>query len=99
MLVECCLTSNFQTGAAARSAPHPIFTFLEHGVPVAVCTDNTTVSATDQTRENGLLLPRLGLRGLEQIHRAAAEHSFVRRVPLFQERGAHASAERRAARA
>jgi adenosine deaminase len=91
ILVECCLTSNFQTGAAPRGKPHPIFTFLEHGVPVAVCTDNTTVSATDQTAENRLLLERLSLSDLQAIHRTAAEHSFVRRVPLFQERGMRAA--------
>jgi adenosine deaminase len=98
ILVECCLTSNYQTGAASRVAPHPIFTFLEHGIPVAVCTDNTTVSATDQTAENGLLLERLAVDELEAIHREAAGHSFIRRVPIFQERGVRASAERRVAR-
>ena len=98
ILVECCLTSNYQTGAASRGAPHPIFTFLDHGIPVAVCTDNTTVSATNQTVENELLLGRLTLAELEAIHRTAAEHSFIRRVPMFQERAAKASVERRAAR-
>jgi adenosine deaminase len=98
VLVECCLTSNFQTGAAARGTPHPVYTFLEHGVPVAICTDNTTVSATDQSKENALLLTRLTLGDLERIHRMAAEHSFIRRVPMFQERGAQASSEHRAAR-
>jgi adenosine deaminase len=67
-------------------------------VPVAICTDNTTVSATDQSKENALLLPRLTLGDLERIHRRAAEHSFIRRVPMFQERGAQTSSERRAAR-
>jgi len=86
ILVECCLTSNFQTGAVRRGDPHPIFTFLEHGIPVAVCTDNTTVSATDQNRENRLLLERLGVKEIAAIHRGAAEHSFVRRVPTFVDR-------------
>lgn len=86
ILVECCLTSNYQTGAVPRGTPHPIFTFLEHGVPVAVCTDNTTVSDTDQTRENTLLLERLPLKEIEAIHDAAADHSFIRKVPFFVER-------------
>jgi len=86
ILVECCITSNFQTNAVGRGEPHPIFEFLEKGVPVAVCTDNTTVSGTDQTRENRLLLDGLSLREVEAIHRGAASHSFVRRVPLFLER-------------
>jgi len=85
-LVECCITSNYQTNAVARGEPHPIFEFLERGIPVAVCTDNTTVSGTDQTRENRLLLDRLSLPEVAGIHREAASHSFVRRVPVFLER-------------
>ena len=77
ILVECCPTSNFQTGAVARGAPHPILEFLERGVPVAVCTDNTTVSDTDQTRENDRLLGPLGRSDLARIHAEAARHSFV----------------------
>jgi adenosine deaminase len=77
ILVECALTSNYQTGAARRGEPHPIFRFLEAGVPVAVCTDNTTVSRTDQNRENLLLTPHLGVRAIRAIHRGAAAHSFI----------------------
>ncbi len=96
ILVECCMTSNFQTGAVRAGEPHPIFTFLEHGIPVAVCTDNTTVSGTDQTRETRLLLERLSAREVAAIHRRAAEYSFIRRVPVFLERrGPIASAPRR----
>ena len=54
--VEVCPTSNYQTGAVKKGVRHPIFTFLEYGVPVAICTDNTTVSNTNQIRENELLL-------------------------------------------
>jgi adenosine deaminase len=86
ILVECCMTSNYQTGAVRRGEPHPIYTFLECGIPVAVCTDNTTVSDTDQTRENRLLLGRLSLGEVEAIHREAERYSFVRRVPTFLER-------------
>lgn len=87
ILVECCLTSNYQTGAVARGTPHPIHTFLDHGVPVAVCTDNTTVSNTDQTRENRLLLDRLRPKEIQTIHDQAAAHSFIRKVPFLVERG------------
>ncbi|HXV74903.1 MAG TPA: adenosine deaminase [Candidatus Polarisedimenticolaceae bacterium] len=78
ILVECCPTSNYQTGAVEPGRPHPILRFLERGIPVAVCTDNTTVSATDQNRENGLLLADLGLEQLARIHRDAADYSFIR---------------------
>ncbi len=89
ILVECCITSNYQTRAVAPGTPHPIFSFLDHDVPVAVCTDKPTVSATDQSRENRRLRDRLSLKEIEDIHRAAAAHSFVRRGPLFAERGRH----------
>ena len=92
ILVECCPTSNYQTGAVARSARHPIFTFLEDGIPVAVCTDNTTVSNTDQTRENRLLLQELTVKEIEAIHRASSDFSFIRRAPFLVERGRRSAA-------
>jgi len=78
ILVECCMTSNYQTGAVKPHEPHPIFTFLEHGVPVAICTDNTTVSATDQIREANLLLDRLSVDEISAIHKNAAQFSFLK---------------------
>ncbi len=78
ILVECCLTSNFQTGAVARGTRHPIHDFLDAGVPVAICTDNTTVSNTDQDRENALLVDAIGAKTIEQIHAAARGRSFIR---------------------
>jgi adenosine deaminase len=92
ILVECCLTSNYQTGAVKRGTPHPIHTFLERGIPVAVCTDNTTVSGTDQTRENRLLLDRLTLKEIEVVHRDAANYSFIRKAPFFVERARQSAA-------
>lgn len=80
ILVECCLTSNYQTGAASRSEPHPIHAFLEAGIPVAICTDNTTVSGTSQTKENDLLARDLGVETLAGLHEAARRHSFIRAV-------------------
>jgi len=56
--VEVCVTSNYQTNAVKKGMSHPIFTFLEYGVPIAICTDNTTVSDTNQSRECQLLLKR-----------------------------------------
>lgn len=77
VLVECCFTSNYQTGAVKMNTPHPIFTFLEYGVPVAICTDNTTVSHTSQNKENEKLLEWFKPEELERIHTKAREHSFI----------------------
>ena len=78
ILVECCISSNYDTGAVKRGTPHPIHAFLEAGVPVAVCSDNTTVSRTDQVKESARLAKSIGLEAVEAIHRAAEEFSYIR---------------------
>lgn len=77
ILIEACMTSNYQTGAVKPRERHPVHTFLEHGVPVAICTDNTTVSNTDQCRENSLLLPHLSFDEIAGVHDRARAHSFI----------------------
>jgi adenosine deaminase len=76
-VVECCLTSNRQTGSVRPEDPHPIHAFLEAGIPVALCTDNTTVSGTDQIKENLLAAEHLGLDAVSTIHRQARKASFI----------------------
>ena len=51
VLIEVCPTSNLQTGAVNSIENHPIKRFLESGIPVALCSDNMTVSATDVPKE------------------------------------------------
>lgn len=85
ILVECCLTSNYQTGAVGRGERHPIVDFVEWGVPVAVCTDNTTVSDTDQTRETALLRQYFSLSDIARIHAQAREHSYILHRPRPRE--------------
>lgn len=80
ILVECCLTSNAQTGAVRRGERHPIYAFLEKGIPVAICTDNTTVSGTDQNIESALVARELSVGEVERIHREAEGHSFIARA-------------------
>lgn len=78
--VEVCVTSNWQTGAASKDHPHPVLTFLEYGIPVAICTDNTTVSNTNQYKEN-LLIHEMGvsLEAISFIHERAEKFSFIKR--------------------
>ena len=78
ILVECCVSSNYDTGAVRRGERHPIHAFLEAGVPVAVCSDNTTVSRTDQVRESTRLAEAIGIEAVERIHRDAEAFSFIR---------------------
>lgn len=78
ILVEICQMSNKHTGAVKKDEKHPIYTFLEHGIPVAICTDNTTVSNTNQTVENTLLLDHLSIDEITGIHHRAQAHTFIK---------------------
>jgi adenosine deaminase len=81
ILVECCLTSNRQTGAVGRDEVHPLVRFRAAGVPVAICCDNTTVSGTDLRRESERFAELIGRDEVAAIHREAAAHSFIRSSP------------------
>ncbi len=76
--VEVCLSSNYHTGAVRRGARHPLHAFLEAGVPVALCSDNSTVSRTDAVRESLLAATQVGMEAVEAIHRSADAYSFIR---------------------
>jgi adenosine deaminase len=78
ILVECCLSSNEHTGAVKRGERHPIHTFLEAGVPIAICCDNTTVSRTNQVKESARAAAAIGLDAVERIHRDADAFSFIK---------------------
>jgi adenosine deaminase len=78
IVMECCLSSNDHTGAVKRGTRPPLFTFLEAGVPVAICCDNSTVSRTDQVRETARVAEVLGFEATEAIHREAAAHTFIK---------------------
>jgi adenosine deaminase len=77
ILVECCLSSNYHTGAVKRGARHPVYAFLEAGVPVAICCDNSTVSRTNQTHESLLVAREIGAEAVAAIHEGATAHSFI----------------------
>jgi adenosine deaminase len=78
VLVECCVSSNYDTGAVRPGQRHPIHAFLEAGVPVAICCDNTTVSRTDQVRESARVAEAIGADAVAAIHREAERYTFIR---------------------
>jgi adenosine deaminase len=49
--IECCLTCNVLLGAVPSYEEHPIRRFLEHGIPVALGTDNPVQLGTNIGRE------------------------------------------------
>ena len=56
---------------------HEVVNDTVAGVPVAICTDNTTVSNTNQQKENALLTADLGAAEVTRIHAEAREWSFI----------------------
>lgn len=78
VLVECCLSSNYHSGAVKRGARHPIFAFLEASVPVSICCDNSTVSRTDLVRESARVASEIGAEAVARIHAEAEAHSFIK---------------------
>ena len=57
--VECCLTSNIQTHAAASFDTHPFRAYFDAGLQVSLNTDNRLMSGTDLVTEYGLAAKHL----------------------------------------
>jgi adenosine deaminase len=49
--IEACPTSNVHTGVIAQVADHPLVRWLDAGIRVCVCADNTLFSATTAAEE------------------------------------------------
>jgi adenosine deaminase len=77
--VEVCLSSNVQTGAVEALADHPLPRFLDAGIKVALCTDNTTVSATSLTHEYELAMQVFGFgeADIRALARMSCEGTFL----------------------
>ena len=78
ILVECCISSNYHTGAVARGAEHPIKEFLNHLMPVSICTDNSVISNTNIKKECELVDKLCGPVS-EHIINRAQNYSFIGR--------------------
>jgi adenosine deaminase len=66
--LECCPSSNVQTGAVRDLASHPMRLYQELGLRVTINTDNRLVTDTDVTRELWLSHTQIGL-SLDEIKR------------------------------
>jgi len=77
--IECCLTSNFQTGACTDIARHPITTFIEKGIVVTLNTDDPGVSGIEIGDEYKLAREVVGLttEQLAQIQLNGVDVAFV----------------------
>ncbi len=59
--IECCPSSNIQTGAVENIAAHPFKFYLDFGVRVTVNTDNRLITDTTVTKELSLLARQFDL--------------------------------------
>ena len=59
--LECCPSSNVQTGAVERLATHPLKLYLDLGIRVTVNTDNRLITDTTVSRELAKCHTHLGL--------------------------------------
>jgi adenosine deaminase len=77
--IECCLTSNFQTGACTDTAQHPIKTFIDKGLLVTLNTDDPGVSGIEIANEYALAHEVVGLSSeqLAQIQLNGVQASFA----------------------
>jgi len=67
--IESNLTSNVQTSTVPSYAAHPLKTFLEHGIPATINTDDPGISAIDIAYEYQMAVEEVGL-SLEQVRQA-----------------------------
>jgi adenosine deaminase len=59
--IECCPSSNVQTGAVESFDTHPFKFYLDFGIRVTVNTDNRLITNTTVTKELALLSKQFGL--------------------------------------
>ncbi|WP_371379154.1 adenosine deaminase [Thalassotalea aquiviva] len=77
--LECCLTSNYQTGTIADLANHPIKFFLDQGVRVCLNTDDPGVENIELRDEFKLAQQIVGLnkQQIEKIQLNALNAAFI----------------------
>ncbi|WP_211754652.1 adenosine deaminase [Nocardioides gansuensis] len=77
--LEVCPTSNIATRAVATLDEHPLRTFVEAGVPVAIGSDDPPMFSTTLNQEYAVAAGLLGLDtdGVAELSRASVRASFA----------------------
>jgi adenosine deaminase len=78
VMIEICLTSN-DTILGIRKEQHPLATYLQYGVPVALATDDEGVSRSEISREYLKAAEEhgLGYIQLKTMARTSLQHAFL----------------------
>ncbi len=86
LCVECCLTSNVQTRAAAGYAEHPFRRYFDRGMNVTLNTDNRLMSGVTLVDEYAHAVERLGFTAPELVR--VARNGFASAFLPYAEREA-----------
>src|SRR2546430_9547778 len=83
--IECCPSSNVQTGAVADIAAHPFKFYLDFGIRVTVNTDNRLITNTTLTKELSVVSKHFGLTSgdIRNVVAAGVQSAFL----TFHDRG------------
>ncbi|HWN09657.1 MAG TPA: hypothetical protein VNO50_10375 [Pyrinomonadaceae bacterium] len=86
VMVEVCLSSN-DLILGISGAQHPLATYLEYGVPVALATDDEGVSRSEMSREflKAAQEQGLGYSQLKTMARNSLQYSFIAGASLWRD--------------
>lgn len=89
IVLECCLTSNVQTGAVASLDAHPFERFRSEGLAVTLNTDDPAVCGCTLTGEYALAAKQWGYDAatLRSLNRVAIDAAFMPRERAAELRG------------
>jgi hypothetical protein len=84
VMIEICLTSS-DTILGIRKEHHPLATYLQHGVPVAIATDDEGVSRSEISREYLKAAEEhgLGYIQLKTMARTSLQFAFIPGASLW----------------
>jgi adenosine deaminase len=79
VVVECCPTSNWYTGAIARRVEHPARYFREQNLPIVLGDDNPIQTGSLLSNERRVLTDELGFKehDLEELDYVSVHAAFV----------------------
>lgn len=86
VMVEICLTSN-DVILGIRGKDHPLLTYIQYGVPVALATDDEGVSRSEISREylKAAIEQELGYLQLKTMARTSLQFAFIPGASLWSD--------------
>lgn len=77
ILIEACITSNIHTDVIQTEKDHPIKSWIEKGIKVSLCADNTMLSNTVLSREYNIAKYKIGLTDEELEYCSDCSKEFL----------------------